>query len=83
MNNMYFWLGDDGEADLVGFETFEALQNSNRVQKQRWKDVRVEPAKTFFFYGIIEPIEDEDNYEANNDWDDLLNYDGKDEYEPA
>lgn len=84
MTDTYFWLGDDGELDLVSEKTFDALQNSKRLETKRWREIDDSPQLSYFFYGVMEPIEDdEDNLEANDKWDDLLNYGERDEYEPA
>ena len=73
MNDMYFWLGGDGEVDLVSSDAFAALQNGARERSRKWRELDTAPATSYYFYGVIEPIEDED-LEANGDWNDLLDY---------
>lgn len=73
MNDMYFWLGEDGETILVSEEDFAALQRGDREKTRKWRDVDTSPSKAYYFYGIIEPIEDdEDRDEYNEKWDDIL-----------
>ena len=74
MNDMFFWLGEDGGIELVSEEAFERLQSGSRERTRKWREVDTKPSQAYYFYGVLEPIEEDDEYEANNDWDDLLNY---------
>ncbi len=80
MNDMYFWMGEDSDLNLVDAKTFDALQNSYRGTTKRWQEVDVNPQMTYFFYGILEPDDEQEesdaDIEANDQWDDLLNYNG-------
>lgn len=75
MNDMFFWLGEDGETILVDAESFAALQRGAKETSRRWREVDTRPVRSFYFYGVIEPVEAdeaEDRDEFNEEWDDIL-----------
>jgi len=60
-NDMFFWLGSDGEATEVNQEAFNGLQAISKERDRRWKTIDTSAPKSYFFYGVIE-----DNDEADD-----------------
>jgi len=75
MNDMFFWLGEDGGIELVSEAAFKQLQSGSRERTRKWREVDTRPPTAYYFYGVLEPIGDDEDLEANGEWDDLLDYD--------
>lgn len=47
LDNMYFWLGADGEVEEVTEEQFELNIENTRRDRERWANVEVDGGSTF------------------------------------
>lgn len=79
--DVYFWLGDDGEAIVVSEEGFGGLQDIERDARRRFREVDTSP-KRYYFHGIIEEIDEDDYDDEGYEFDDLFD-DDSDDTRPA
>lgn len=69
--DVYFWLGDDGEAIVVSEEGFGGMQDIERDTRRRFREVDTSPRR-YYFHGIIEEIDEEDYDDEGFDFDELF-----------